>query len=356
MATDATQPVLNARRARKARLVYINDFETGISRVRRGKGFGYLSTRGRPLKSPGVLKRIKKLVIPPAWTEVWICPKADGHIQAIGNDEAGRRQYIYHPRWQALTSANKYDHMQIVADLLPAIRRRVAADLEGRKLTRERVLGAVVRVIDKARIRVGQRRYAKSLGSRGATTLTSAHVDVDQFTISLDFPSKSGQRHVSEFRDKEVARVISQCEDVEGQFLFCYQDETGEYQPVKSTDVNNYLQSIAEESITAKDFRTWWGSVIALSELLKLTTQADDPHHNLRQIERAAVAETAKSLGNTQAVCRSCYIHPGILAAYRSEELNGLASKARRAAKSGPRELSSKERLLAAILPNLPAG
>jgi DNA topoisomerase-1 len=355
MPTDATQPVVNARRARKARLIYVNDFETGLRRVRRGKGFGYISTRGRPLKSPGVLKRIKELAIPPAWTDVWICPKSNGHIQAIGQDEAGRRQYIYHPRWQALSSANKYDHMQVVAERLPAIRRRVTSDLDGRMLTRERVLAAVVRLIDKARIRVGQRRYAKANGSRGATTLTSAHVDVERFTISLDFPSKSGQRHVSEFRDKKVARVIAQCEDVEGQFLFCYQDERGDYQPVNSTDVNNYLQSIAEESITAKDFRTWWGSVIALSELLNLIKQSEDPRRSLRKIERAAVAETAKALGNTQAVCRNCYIHPGLIAAHRADELTGLARRARRGAKNGPKELSSKERLLATMLPNLTA-
>jgi DNA topoisomerase-1 len=312
------------RRARKVGLLYVNGFDKGFTRRRCGKGFVYLSTSGKMLRSERTRARIESLVIPPAWDDVWICPHARGHIQARGRDDAGRVQYIYHERWQAISAATKYDRMQLMAKLLPRIRRRVSRDLNGRKLTRRRVLGAVVRLLDKAHLRVGSERYAEQNGSRGATTLTTEHVEVERFTISLDFPGKSGQQHEIEFTDPKTAKVVRQCEEINEQFLFCYHDD-GEVRRIDSTDVNDYLREIAGETLTSKDFRTWWGSVLALSELVNM-----DPDSSATQRKKAAtaaVAKAANALGNTNAVCRKSYIHPGILAATESGELPSLLSK-----------------------------
>jgi DNA topoisomerase-1 len=338
------------RRAKKVGLVYVNAFETGISRRRRGKGFTYLSSHGTTIKSARTLKRIKSLAIPPAWKDVWICPRANGHIQARGRDDAGRAQYIYHERWQAISTATKYDRMHLVAGLLPRIRRKVSADLDGAKLSKERVLAAVVRLLDKAHVRVGNDCYVEQSGSHGATTLTPDHVDVERFTIALDFPSKSGQHHEIEFTDAKTAKVIAQCADIDEQFLFCYRDESGEFRRIHSTDVNNYLRETAGEPITSKDFRTWWGSVLALAELADIETDLTSSQR--KQAAHAAVCAASKALGNTQSVCRKSYIHPGILAAAESGELPDLLAKAK-ASQKAPAGLTVNETLFANLLPHL---
>ena len=340
------------RRALKAELEYVNDFDSGIRRRRRGRGFSYHNARGQTIRSERTRSRIDSLAIPPAWTDVWISPSTRGHIQAMGRDEAGRRQYIYHPRWQAISAATKYDRMQLVAELLPRVRRRVRQDLNEKALTKKRVLAAVVRIIDKGSVRVGNQKYTEVHGSRGATTLAAEHVEVNGFHISLDFPGKSGKQREIAFSDAKTAEVISQCEEIDGQYLFCYEDDSGTYRSVESTDVNAYLKDITGQKLSAKDFRTWSASVIALSELVD-----EDPDLTPAQRKRrvnAAVERAAQALGNTRAVCRGSYIHPGILAAGESGELAGLVAAARQIAEErSTAELVAAERLFAALLPVL---
>jgi DNA topoisomerase-1 len=338
------------RRARKVGLYYVNDFDKGIERRRKGKGFTYVFSGGRAVRAARTLQRIGTLVIPPAWEEVWICPKPNGHIQAVGRDEAGRKQYLYHERWQAVSTETKFDRMQLMAELLPRIRRRVRKDLRQRKLTEERVLAAIVRLLDKARIRVGNPASVKTTNARGATTLANKHVEVSGIKVGLAFPGKSGKFHEVEIADQRVAKVVSLCRDLPGQYLFSLCDDQGVAKQITSTRVNAYLQEVAEESVTAKDFRTWWGSVIALSELKEMP--ADLSKTARKRAVVSAVRETAADLGNTMAVCRRSYIHPGLLTAAETGELRTLVTKAAKSRKRR-RELAADEQLLAALLPYL---
>ncbi|TWT54834.1 Eukaryotic DNA topoisomerase I, catalytic core [Rubripirellula amarantea] len=346
-----TRSPSKARRARKAGLKYVNDFDDGITRRRCGRGFVYRLPSGKTLKSKTHRQRIDSLVIPPAWEDVWICPHSDGHIQAKGIDEAGRPQYIYHDAWHAISTAAKFDRMELFSELLPRIRRRVRRDLREDGLTRERVAATVIRILDKGHIRVGNSRYAKENGSRGATTLTDDHVAVDGFVVSLDFPGKSGQQQKVEFRDRKVATVIEQCQELDGQFLFMYETQCGDTAVMQSSDINQYLEEICDAKVTAKDFRTWWGSVIASSELASL-------EHEMPEAERkraivAAVKVTADELGNTPAVCRSSYIHPGVLASASSGELPTLIEAVRKTAPDCVAELTQDEIMFATLLPRL---
>ena len=338
------------RRAAKAGLFYVNDFDSGYSRRRCGKGFTYLSSRGDTIKADRTRGRIESLVIPPAWQDVWICSKPTGHIQARGVDDAGRTQYIYHPKWTAISGATKFDRMQKFANLLPRIRRRVRKDIKGRKVTRDRVVACVVRLLDKAQIRIGNQRYTEQRNSRGATTLDSQHVEVDGPVVSLDFPGKSGKRQEIEFSDAKVAKVIQQCEEIDGQFLFCYRDDDDTETTVVSSNVNEYLRDVTNENVSAKDFRTWWGSVTALAELAEL--DADLPKSKRKRAAVAAVKATATELGNTPTVCRKSYIHPAILAAAESGELPDLVRKADRSQNSN-NEWTVDETRFVNILPHL---
>ncbi|NND59809.1 MAG: DNA topoisomerase IB [Gammaproteobacteria bacterium] len=338
------------RRAATARLVYVNEFDKGYRRRKHGRGFLYLSTRGKPLRSKQTLQRIKQLAIPPAWTEVWICPKTNGHIQARGRDQAGRRQYIYHPRWAAVSAAAKFDRLAVLAAVLPRIRRRVRRDLRGDKLTKKRVTAAAIRLIDKAGIRVGNEVYTRTHGTRGVTTLGPEHVEIEDMTVSLEFPGKSGKRRDIDLRDQKLASIIDRCEDIGGQFLFCYRDDDDGYQPLDSGDVNDYLLEVAREPITAKDFRTWAGSVHALKLLSAESPVVTERGRRKRVI--AAVKATAELLGNTPAVCRNSYIHPALLAAAESGELDQLLHAARAHCKQVA-ELTVDECRFAALLPHL---
>lgn len=352
---SSTAQQRHQRRARKVGLQYVHDEEPGYTRRRCGKGFIYLSPQGRRITSPRILKRIESLVIPPAWNEVWICRSSTGHLQATGRDEAGRKQYLYHSDWTTISAATKFDRLALVAQLLPRIRRRVRSDLQGKELTRERVLAAVVRLLDKAHLRVGNERYLIENGSRGATTLASEHVEVDRFLISLNFPGKSGQQHEIEFSDPKTARVIEQCEEINGQYLFCYRCADGEFSPVNSTEVNSYLQQISGEDLTAKDFRTWWGSVIALASLVNTLAEQGSEKLTKQQVRHAlstAISITAQTLGNTKAVCRSHYIHPSILTAFETGELPGILDRSERRSEPIP-ELVLDEVRLAQLLPFL---
>lgn len=333
------------RRAAKAGLRYVSDFSAGYTRRRCGRGFTYLDEDGKTIRSSSVRKRIESLVIPPAWQEVWICPTSDGHIQAKGRDDAGRTQYIYHEHWQAISSAKKFDRMARFVEVLPRIRRRVRRDLNQDGLCRGRVLAAIVRLLDKAQLRIGN---ARSVEARGATTLDSEHVELDGFQVILDFPGKSGQRREVEFRDAKVSKVIQHCEELDGQYLFGYVDDQQNERRVHSTDVNEYLNEIAKERVTAKDFRTWWGSVTALSELRDLP--ADATARDRRTAVRRAVKTASAALGNTMAVCRSSYIHPGLLTAAETGELPTLLADI---TDEPIAELTQDEVLMKLLLPGL---
>jgi DNA topoisomerase-1 len=347
------QETRGIRKARNAGLRYVHDLDDGWIRRRRGRGFTYTTARGKRLIGKRTLERIAALAIPPAWEDVRICPDADGHLQAIGRDAKGRQQYIYHDDWHAISSATKFDRLAEIGSLLPKIRRRVRRDLGQKGLTKDRVVAAIVRLIDKAHLRVGNAVYAEDNGSHGATTLTAEQVELDDITISLDFPGKSGKQTEAHLTDAKVAAVVQQCEEINGQFLFCYRDNEGTYCSVSSSDVNGYLREVAETDLSAKDFRTWSASVIALKYLQAGLEQQDGKV--TKRLVTAAIRKTAEEMAHTMAVCRQSYIHPGLLAACESGALGRLLQEWDDADREEQAELTRDESLFLAILPNLPA-
>ena len=311
--------------AEEAGLRYANADRPGIRRHRAGRGFRYVSSDGEAISDESDLKRIRHLAIPPAWTDVWICSDARGHLQATGRDAKGRKQYRYHERFRAVRDETKYERMIEFAHALPKIRARVDADLRSAKLTRERVLATIVRLLEITLIRVGNEEYAKANASYGLTTLREKHVEVDGSLVRFRFKGKSGKTHDVGVRDRRVARVIRELQELPGQDLFTYVDDDGEVKPVRSEDVNAYLREIAGDDFTAKDFRTWAGTVLTAAALAGLK-----PVENERYAKKnvsAAVARVASRLGNTPAVCRKCYIHPAIVEAYMSGDLASLHAK-----------------------------
>jgi DNA topoisomerase I len=300
--------------AEYAGLVYVSDEKPGIRRKRSGKGFRYETAQGEKIADQAMLKRIKALAVPPAWTEVWICPKANGHIQATGRDARGRKQYRYHARFREVRESTKYHHMLSFAESLPAIRQRVHEDLALRGLPREKVLATVVHLLEATLIRVGSDEYARTNKSYGLTTLKNRHVEVDGTALKFNFKGKSGKVWKVKVRDRRIAKVIRACQDLPGQELFQYVDENGDNRDVTSSDVNDYLREISGEDITAKDFRTWHGTVLAamaLQEFQKFDNQAS-AKRNIRE----AIQNVASRLGNTPTICRKCYIHPEIFTTY----------------------------------------
>ncbi|HEX7719744.1 MAG TPA: hypothetical protein VF389_08055 [Woeseiaceae bacterium] len=359
MAATTPQEKQGIRKARKAGLHYVHDLNNGWSRRRCGRGFTYHSSNGKRLSGKSTLKRIEALVIPPAWEDVRICPSSSGHLQAIGRDAKGRQQYLYHAVWTTISSATKFDRLASIGAALPKIRRRVRRDLNARELSKERVVAAIIRLIDKAHIRVGSPAYAEDNGSHGATTLTAEQVEVDRFSISLDFPGKSGRQTEVSITDKKVAGVIRKCEEIDGQFLFCYRDDTDNYRSVSSSDVNEYLQEVTNEVLTAKDFRTWSGSVIALKYLkagLDESSEESPSRNNekgtvAKKLITKAIKRTAEEMGHTVAVCRQSYIHPGLLAAVETGTLRALLEKYESSGRAIPDELTRDEDQFLAILP-----
>lgn len=299
-------------RAASAGLEYIQEFGQGLTRKKSGKGFKYIASDGSTVTCKITKSRVKALVIPPAWKDVWICLNPDGHIQATGYDDAGRKQYIYHARWHEASAAYKYGRLQIFAGLLTKIRNQVRKDLKTPELSKRRVIAAVVRLLDKASIRIGNKRYVQENESHGATTLLTEHVECSMDRISLNFKGKSGKQIELECRDSGLAAVIADCENNESEFLFSYLNEENELVAVNSADVNAYLLEISNEHITAKDFRTWRGSVIALAELARMEEELSKTARKRAIVEAVRAAATA--LGNTMAVCRQSYIHSAILA------------------------------------------
>lgn len=300
--------------AEYAGLSYVGDEKPGIRRKRSGKGFTYRTATGRTVADIATIKRIRSLAIPPAWTDVWICSSSNGHIQATGRDARGRKQYRYHARFREVRESTKYHHMLAFAASLPAIRRKVQEHLSLRGLPREKVLATVVHLLEATLIRVGSDEYARTNKSYGLTTLKNRHVDVEGSALKFNFKGKSGKIWKLDLRDRRIAKVIRACQELPGQELFQYVDENGENRDVTSSDVNAYLREISDEDITAKDFRTWHGTVlaaIALQEFEKFDSQAG-AKRNIRD----AIQKVAARLGNTPTICRKCYIHPEIFTTY----------------------------------------
>ena len=300
--------------AKDAGLRYTGDDRPGIRRQRAGRGFRYVAPDGRSLADESELKRIRRLAIPPAWTDVWISPDPRGHLQATGRDAKGRKQYRYHERFRAVRDETKYERMLDFAKVLPRMRRRVSRDLRGRELSREKVIATIVRLLEQTLIRVGNDEYAKANRSYGLTTLREKHVDVSGSRVRFRFRGKSGKDHDVDVSDRRVARVIRALQDLPGQELFRYVADDGTVRSVDSADVNAYVRDISGADFTAKDFRTWAGTVLAAQAL------AATPHvANERMAKRnvsAAIEVVASRLGNTPAVCRKCYVHPAVIGAY----------------------------------------
>jgi DNA topoisomerase-1 len=332
--------------SRRAGLVYVSDETAGYRRETRGTGFCYLSPRGRAVRDEATLRRIRSLVIPPAWTDVWICRKSNGHIQATGFDARGRKQYRYHPKWNELRETFKFDRLFEFAAALPRIRRRVTSDLEQPKLNRQRVLAAVVRLLETTLIRVGNEEYARENGSFGLTTMTKRHVNAGRKRIHFDFRGKSGVHHVIDLEDARLASIVRNCQELPGQDLFKYLDENGQVHDVRSTDVNTYLKEISGQEFTAKDFRTWAGTVLA-ARALKIAGDYETDAA-MKRLVNVAIGQVADQLGNTKAVCRKCYIHPAVIELYCQQRVT-VAVGAR--LRGRPlRSLSTEERAVLQLL------
>ena len=301
--------------AKAAGLRYVSDTRPGIRREKSGEHtFGYKDAHGANVTDEKTLARIKGLVIPPAWTDVWISTAANGHLQATGRDQRGRKQSRYHPRWREVRDESKYERMVHFAAALPLLREHVKRDLGRPGLPREKVLATIVSVMEQTHIRVGNQEYAKENKSYGLTTMRNKHVRVDGSEITFDFQGKSRVHHTISLQDRKLARVIKQCEEIPGYELFQYLDHDGNHHAIDSNDVNEYLREVTGQHFTAKDFRTWAGSVLAC-DLLREFGPFETATQAKKNVVEAIKAVAAK-LGNTPSVCRKCYVHPAVLEAY----------------------------------------
>ena len=335
--------------AEDAGLRYVQDGEPGIHRLRSGKGFKYTQPSGKALRDPRDLERIRALAIPPAWTDVWICTRSNGHLQASGRDARGRKQYRYHARWRTVRDESKYERLIAFAQTLPKLRARTARDLARKGLPREKVLATVVQLLEKTLIRVGNVEYAKSNKSFGLTTLRDEHVKAGPKEIHFAFLGKSKVRHAIDLRAPRLAKVVKRCRDLPGQQLFQYLDDEGGQHDVNSADVNDYLRELCGQSFTAKDFRTWAGTLIATSALQKAGDSKTKGQRNKKVL--AAIDEVAESLGSTPTVCRKCYIHPAVIEDYLEGKLaQHLRQRIQKQVKSRLRHLPKEEQKLLAFL------
>jgi DNA topoisomerase-1 len=301
-----------------AGLRHASDARPGVRRRRAGGRFAYFTSRGKRIRSSAAIRRFDALAVPPAYTNVWISPDPNTHVQATARDARGRKQYRYHPRWQALQEAAKYERMRAFGAALPRIRERVTADLRRAGVCREKVLATLARLLERTLIRVGNEEYARTNKSYGLTTLRNHHVDVNGAEVHFRFPGKSGVVHDITVHDPRIARTLKRCLHIPGKELFQYLDADGEARPVTSADVNAYIQEIAGADFTAKDYRTWVGSVLALAALSRLPfNTASEARANIVK----AVKAVAACMGNTPAICRKSYIHPGLLDAYTTGRL-----------------------------------
>ncbi len=324
--------------ARAAGLRYVTDRKPGIRRVSRGDGFRYVSAEGKAIRDKDTRARIRSLVIPPAWTDVWICPLANGHLQATGRDARGRKQSRYHPRWREVRDETKYERMVLFAQALPLIRARVKEDLALAGMPRRKVVATVVSLMEQTHIRIGNEEYAKQNKSYGLTTMRNKHVAVHGAEVTFSFQGKSRVHHTVSLHDRRLAGIVKRCFDIPGYELFQYLDSDETHHAIDSSDVNQYLQEITGQQFTAKDFRTWAGSVLACDLLREL-----GPFENASEARKnivAAIKSVAAKLGNTPAVCRKCYVHPAVLEAY----LGGIS--AQEAKKELDKEIAEHESAL----------
>ena len=305
--------------AETAGLLYVSDEEPGIRRKKSGKGFTFLKPDGSKVSDKATLERIKSLAIPPAYTDVWICVKANGHIQATGRDAKGRKQYRYHPTFREVRESTKYEHMLEFARGLPAIRKTIDEHMSLRGLPREKVLATVVHLLENTLIRVGNADYVKQNKSYGLTTLRDPHVKVEGGELRFQFKGKSGKTWKLQVKDRRIARIVKACQDLPGQDLFQYLDENGAQQSITSADVNAYLKEITGRDITAKDFRTWAGTVLAALALKEF--EEFDSEAKAKKNIRAAIEKVSGRLGNTPSICRKCYVHPEVFSSYMDGEL-----------------------------------
>lgn len=319
---------------------YADPDSPGLARVRKGRGFVYRTANGRLLRDARTLNRIRALVLPPAWTDVWISPDPRAHLQATGRDARGRKQYRYHPLWTAERDSNKYHRMLAFADALPAIRRRTRRDLLNRALSLPRVLATVVSLLERTHIRVGNEEYARTNQSHGLTTLRDRHVKIRGKRLRFAFRAKSGVSQIVDLDDATLAKAVRECQDLPGQTLFQYLDDDGTVRSVSSTDINNYLREITGGDFTAKDFRTWGGTLAAAKELDAFDRPASETAGNRSIVE--AIDRVAETLGNTRAVCRKCYVHPAVLAAFQAGLTIGQISASRKRSSKGLREAEAK--------------
>ena len=337
-------PDLAVEAAAATGLHYVDDTQPGLSRKRvRGK-FQYFDAKGERIRDEAQIKRINLLVIPPAYTDVWICADALGHLQATGRDARGRKQYRYHPRWREVRDENKYARMLAFGQTLPKVRKQLEQHLATPGLSRDKVMATVISLLDNTLIRVGNSQYARDNQSYGLTTLLNEHVEVKGSAIAFQFRGKSGVEHQVSLKDQRLARIIKRCMELPGQHLFQYLDEDGERHHVSSHDVNEYLRTLHGSDFTAKDYRTWAGSALALAMLRELHWQ---PEPEAKRHIVNMVKDVARALGNTPAVCRRCYIHPAVLERFVLGELAALPK---------PRErkgLRLEEVALATFLKNL---
>jgi len=335
--------------ARASGLRYINDALPGIRRQQTHKGFRYLDPRGKPLRNAEDLRRIKSLVIPPAWNDVWISPISHSHLQATGRDAKGRKQYRYHPRWREARDQTKYHRLLDFGRVLPRLRARVNRDLARPGLPREKVIATVVKLLETTLIRVGNEEYAQQNGSFGLTTMRNKHVKVKGTNIQFAFRGKSGVKFELDVNNRRLAKIVTSCRDLPGQELFQYLDDEGTRLSIDSSDVNEYLRSAMQTDFTAKDFRTWAGTVLAATEL-----RAIDGFDSEAQAKRnivSAIQTVAKKLGNTRAVCRKCYVHPAVLDSYVDGSLvEILSQRAKRDLADSFNALRAEEVAVMAIL------
>ena len=306
-----TDPVKSAK---AVGLRYVSDDQPGIQRKRSGKGFTYIGTDGKRIRDRQERERIEALGIPPAWENVWICPLPNGHLQATGRDEKGRKQYRYHSLWREIRDQTKFARLLVFSEALPQLRERIEHDLALPGLPRNKVLAAVVRLMELTRIRVGNEQYAKENRSFGLTTMRDRHVDISGSKLQFHFRGKSGVEHDIELKDRRLAKIVKRCQDIPGQELFQYLDEAGQRQAIDSGDVNDYLREITGQDFTAKDFRTWSGTVLAAMELAEL--EVCDSQTQTKKNVVQAIKTVAAHLGNRPATCRKYYVHPGVLDAY----------------------------------------
>ncbi|MDP9110075.1 MAG: DNA topoisomerase IB [Candidatus Eremiobacteraeota bacterium] len=331
--------------AKAAGLRYVSDEMPGITRKLRGKHFVFAGPNGKAISDEVEIARIRALAVPPAYTDVWICPVANGHLQATGRDARGRKQYRYHKRWRELRDETKFDRMVAFAQALPGIRKRVEDDLKREGMPREKVLAAIVRLLEGTSIRVGNEEYARDNKSYGLTTIENRHVKVQGANVRFSFRGKSGVKHAIDFTDRRLAKIVRQCQDLPGQQLFGYLDDSGAHHDIGSADVNDYIRQLAGDDFSAKDFRTWAGTVGCALLLSGVESQPDASTAERKLAVTAVIKDVAARLGNTPAVCRKCYVHPHVIDMYMEEGALGTVASLK--AKAG---LLAEERFVLNLL------